>query len=105
MKGALRKGSTGEQILEILEALTSPTVPNTYGGDESNTQEAQYGTLEDIEFWYSRLHIGGQNLMAFVTLWVVTVCYTEGAICPLPDITVIWLFAGFVVVVVEAPIL
>ena len=80
MKGALSKGSTGDELLAILEAIV---------GNNDEAQEAQYGTLEEQTFWYSRLHIGGQNLMAFVTLWVVTVCYTEGAICPLPENTVI----------------
>jgi len=50
MTSLLSQANTGDKMLEILEALTSPTVPNTYEGNESNTQEDQYGTLGDIEF-------------------------------------------------------
>ena len=41
MKGALRKGSTGDELLAILEAII---------GNNDEAQEAQYGTLEDIDF-------------------------------------------------------
>ena len=50
MTTLLSQANTGDKMLEILEALTSPTVPNTYEGNESDTQEAQYGTLEVINF-------------------------------------------------------
>ena len=70
MKTLLSKANTGEDMLKVLEALTSDAV--------DDTQEGQYGTLGDIEFWWVD-NIGGQNLMSFVSLWVVTVWYTEGA--------------------------
>ena len=92
--GLLQQGTTGTEILNILDTLTAPTVPNT--------ESADYGTLEDIEFWWVD-NIGGQNLMSFVYHWVVTVVYTEGAICPLSDITVIWVFVIIVNVGVAAP--
>jgi len=40
--GLLQQGTTGTEILNILDTLTAPTVPNT--------ESADYGTLEDIEF-------------------------------------------------------
>ena len=59
MKGALSKGSTGDELLAILEAIV---------GNNDEAQEAQYGTLEEQTFWNSRLH-GAQNLMGLtVTL-------------------------------------
>ena len=42
MKGALRKGRTGDELLAILEALT--------GGTQEQPTPATYGTLEDIDF-------------------------------------------------------
>ena len=86
MKTLLSKANTGEDMLKVLEALTSDAV--------DDTQEGQYGTLGDIEFWWVD-NIGGQNLMSFVYHWVVTVVYTEGAICPLSDITVIRVLCEF----------
>ena len=38
----LQQGNTGDEILDILDTLTAPTVPNTVA--------QEYGTLEDIEF-------------------------------------------------------
>ena len=38
----LQQGNTGDEILAILDTLTAPAV--------SNTESADYGTLEDIEF-------------------------------------------------------
>ena len=43
MIGALRKGSTGDQILEILEALV--------GDSEDQQSPDTYGTLEEQTFW------------------------------------------------------
>ena len=74
--GLLEQGNTGDEILAILDTLTAPTVPNTVIQD--------YGTLEDIDFWYSRWYIGGENLITFVYHWVVTVVYTEGTQFPSP---------------------
>ena len=48
--GLLQQGTTGTEILNILDTLTAPTVPNT--------ESADYGTLEDIEFWWVD-NIGG----------------------------------------------
>ena len=42
MKTLLSKANTGEDMLKVLEALTSDAV--------DDTQEGQYGTLGDIEF-------------------------------------------------------
>ena len=41
MKGALSKGSTGDELLAILEAIV---------GNNDEAQEAQYGTLEEQTF-------------------------------------------------------
>ena len=90
----LQQGNTGDEILAILDTLTAPTVPNTVA--------QEYGTLEDIEFWWVD-NIGGQNLMSFVSFWVVTVWYTEGATCPLSDFTLIWVLCYYVKGGVAAP--
>ena len=50
MTSLLAQANTGDKMLEVLEALTSPTVPNTYEGNESNTDSSNYGSLEVIDF-------------------------------------------------------
>ena len=58
MIGALRKGSTGDQILDILEAIVG-LEDNIQELKQSDPEAMTYGTLGFTEFWYSRLHIGG----------------------------------------------
>ena len=42
MTSLLSQANTGEDMLKVLEALSSDAV--------DDTQEAQYGTLDDMEF-------------------------------------------------------
>ena len=58
MTSLLAKGNTGADMLKILEALTDGPMTNTQEPIEGVSMAAQYGTLEDIEFWWVD-NIGG----------------------------------------------
>jgi len=49
MKGALRKGRTGDELLAILNALVGDN-GEAIKPIEGVSMAAQYGTLEDIDF-------------------------------------------------------
>ena len=60
MVSLLRKGQTGNEILEILDAICE---------DQSNTPVAQYapnsGTLEELQFWSLCDAYSGGNIVSY----------------------------------------
>jgi len=57
MISLLKKGNTGNEILEILEALSDNTV--------TNTQQENVPTLDVIEFWWIDWEIVSLTLDTF----------------------------------------
>ena len=57
MISLLKKGNTGNEILEILEALSDNTV--------TNTQQENVPTLDVIEFWWINREIVSLNVDTF----------------------------------------
>ena len=57
MISLLKKGNTGNEILEILEALSDNTV--------TNTQQENVPTLDVIEFWWIDREIVSVSLDTF----------------------------------------
>ena len=57
MISLLKKGNTGNEILEILEALSDNTV--------THTQQENVPTLDVIEFWWIDREIVSLNLDTF----------------------------------------